>query len=233
MKVAIMQPYFLPYIGYWQLISAVDQFVVLDDVHFINRGWINRNRIVVNHSPAWLTLPLKKASQNKLIHEIEIQDDDGWRNRMGKTLDCSYSKAPSFSAISDFAGELLQKAQGNLSSYLSGMISRICEKLQIQTQIIPTSRDFPKGDLRGQERILDICKKLGATVYINPPGGRALYEPDKFEAEGIQLRFLEAPTKNKLCSGLGDGEQLSIIDTLMHNSQHDICRAVADFKISQ
>jgi hypothetical protein len=227
-----MQPYFLPYIGYWQLIAAVDQFVVLDDVHFINRGWINRNRIVVNNSPAWLTLPLKKASQNKLIHEIEIQDDDGWRKRMEKTLACSYSKASEFFALSNFMAESIQKAQGNLSSYLSDTISRICEMLQIQTQITPTSRNFPKGDLRGQERILDICKQLSATVYINPPGGRALYQAEMFEAQGIQLRFLEAPSKTNLSSGLGNAEQLSILDTLMHNSQEDIRRVIADFKIS-
>jgi hypothetical protein len=80
---------------------------------------------------------------------------------------------------------------------------------------------------------LDICKQLGATIYINPSGGRALYDKEKFQAQGIKLRFLEVPTSAGLCSGLGDGEQLSIIDTLMHNSQNDICRAVADFKISQ
>lgn len=233
MRIAIMQPYFLPYIGYWQLIAAVDQFVVLDDVNYINRGWINRNRIVVNNSPAWLTLPLKKASQNKLIHEIDIQDDDGWRNRMEKTLASSYSKAASFSAGADFLADLLLLAQGNLSSYLSEMISRICAKLGIPTSIIPTSRVFPKGELKGQDRILDICRQLGASQYINPPGGRALYDPEKFQAQGIQLRFLEAPTTTNLCSGLGDGEHLSILDTLMHNSPNDIRRAVTEFKISE
>ena len=228
-----MQPYFLPYIGYWQLIAAVDRFVVLDDVHYINRGWINRNRVVVNNTPAWLTLPLQKASQNKLIHEIEIQEDDGWKNRMEKTLTCSYSKAPMFSSVSDFVASLLQMARGNLSLYLSEVISKISAKFGIQTYIIPTSRVFPKRELKGQERILDICKQLGATIYINPSGGRALYDKEKFQAHGIKLRFLEVPTSAGLCSGVGVGEQLSILDTLMHKSLHDICRSVADYKISE
>ncbi len=232
MRIAIMQPYFLPYIGYWQLIAAADQFVILDDVNFINRGWINRNQIVVNKSPAWLTLPLKKASQNKLIHEIEIQDDDGWKNRMVKTLTCSYSKASSFSTAIEFMTEMIQMAQGNLGTYLSDIISRICAKLLITTSIIPTSRVFPKGGLKGQDRILDICRQLDASQYVNPPGGRELYDPDKFQAQGIQLYFLQTTTTN-LDTGMGIGKPLSILDTLMHNALNEIRQAVADFEISK
>jgi hypothetical protein len=232
MRVAIMQPYFLPYIGYWQLIAAADQFVVLDDVHFIKRGWINRNQIAVDNKPMWLTLPLDKASQNKLIHEITILDDDGWKKRMEKTIRYTYYKSPSFSAVAAVLTELLQQAEGNLSAYLSEMISIISSMLEISTVIVPTSRIFPKRGLSGQERVLDICKQLGATQYINPPGGKALYDPGRFLAEGIRLNFLEAPTKTNLRAGLDNGKPLSILDTLMYNSPNDIRRVVAEFKIS-
>ena len=82
MRIAVMQPYFLPYIGYWQLIRAVDTFVILDDVNYINRGWINRNRISIRGEPCWMTLPLVGASQNKLISEINLLPDDGWKSRL-------------------------------------------------------------------------------------------------------------------------------------------------------
>lgn len=230
MKIAIMQPYFLPYIGYWQLIAAVDQFIILDDVNYINRGWINRNQIVVNNSLAWLTLPLKKASQNKLICEIEILDDNGWRHQMEKTIISSYAKSLEFPIVYDLMTNLIYEAQGNLSYYLSDTISRICKVLKINTQIVKTSREFPKGELRGQDRILDICKKLGAEVYLNLPGGRVLYKKEKFEEEGIQLRFLEVASKIKLSSGLGHHKQISIIDTLMHNSSEDIRSIIENFQ---
>jgi hypothetical protein len=233
MRIAIMQPYFLPYIGYWQLIAAVDRFVVLDDVNYINRGWINRNLIIVNNTAKWLTLPLKKASQNKLIHEIEIHDDDGWRSRMKKTLTSSYCEAVSFSETFDFMTELLQMAQGNLSMYLGKVISKICERLEIRTEVVPTSRIFEKGELKGQDRIIQICKVIGASDYLNPYGGRALYDPRAFEAEGIQLNFLESPTTADLYGGLGMSKPLSILDTLMHNNSSDIRKAIANFGISK
>lgn len=232
MRIAIMQPYFFPYVGYWQLIAAADRFVILDDVNFINRGWINRNQVVVNNSAAWLTLPLNKASQNKLIHDIDILEDDGWKMRMKRTLSHSYSKAPSFSDVSEVIEELLQNAQGNLSSYLSEMIAMVSSRLEVATVITPTSRVFPKKNLKGQERILNICKSLGATRYINLPGGRALYDPVSFQSEGIQLEFLETPAGANLRTGLGIEKPLSILDTLMYNTKAEVKRAVSNFKIS-
>jgi hypothetical protein len=96
MKLAIMQPYIFPYIGYFQLIKAVDKFVIYDDVNFINRGWINRNRILVNGKDSLFTIPLKEASQNKLINDIDVNWDDAWKSKWLKTLEQSYKKAPIF-----------------------------------------------------------------------------------------------------------------------------------------
>lgn len=228
-----MQPYFLPYIGYWQLIAAADKFVLLDDVGFISRGWINRNKITVNNSPAWLTLPLKKASQNKLIYEIEILEDNGWQSRIRKTLRQSYRNAPLFKSVEDISAQLFDIAQGNLSTYLSRTISLVGSVLDIVTEIIPTSRAFPKKTLKGQDRILDICKQLGAQRYINLPGGKELYDFAKFKSEGIELEFLEAPTEINLQTGLGTPHPLSILDTLMYNTLAGIQNSVRDYKIAR
>jgi len=227
-----MQPYFLPYIGYWQLIRAVDKFVVLDDVNYINRGWINRNRIAVDGKAVWMTLPLVGASQNKLICEIDLLPDDGWRARLAAMVGNAYKGTESYPPTSQFFHDLLDCAQGNLSDFLAGSIRRICGLLEIVTEIIPTSRIFPKGELKGQQRILDICKKLGANEYLNPPGGRELYDAELFESRGIKLMFLEPPSGELgLKSGSPSGETLSMLDTLMMNPRGAIQHAASAFKV--
>ncbi len=174
-----MQPYLFPYLGYWQLLAAVDTFVILDDVNFINRGWINRNRIAINGEPAWLTLPLQGASQNRLICDIDIAADDGWKRKMLRTLSTAYAKAPESQNVLALFEQWLAHADGNLSTALHLNLTQVAAVLGITTTIIPSSRIYPKHDLKGQERILDICKREGATIYVNPPGGRELYD-EKF-----------------------------------------------------
>jgi hypothetical protein len=218
MRVAIMQPYFLPYIGYWQLIAAVDVFVLLDDVHYINRGWIARNRIAIAGKAQWLTLPLQGASQNRLICDLDLLADDGWRARMEKTVRHAYSKAPCFEETFAPFAEMLGGAQGNLSAFLAKSIAQIASLLGVRTKIIPTSKAFPKGELRGPQRIIDICKRLGATEYVNPSGGTELYDAREFHEAEIRLYFLGPPLADSgLRSGSGDGTTLSILDTLMMN----------------
>src|SRR4051812_7809722 len=102
MRIAVMQPYFVPYLGYFQLLAAVDKIVLLDDVNFINGGWINRNRIRVNGQPHWLTLPLAQASQNRLINEINIVDDPAWKRKAVRTLELTYQEAPFVDQILPF-----------------------------------------------------------------------------------------------------------------------------------
>ena len=234
MRVAIMQPYFLPYIGYWQLIQAVDKFVVLDDVNYINRGWINRNRISVYGEPHWMTLPLVGASQNRMISEIDLLPDDGWKSCLIKKVEDSYRGESSFLTTIQVFRALLESAQGNLSIFLASSIQRISRLLEIATEIIPTSRIFPKEDLKGQHRILDICIRLGADEYLNPPGGRDLYDAELFAGRGIKLMFLGAPQPDLgLKSGSQGGETLSLLDTLMLNPLEAIRAAVSKFQIQK
>ncbi|MFC5453923.1 WbqC family protein [Prosthecobacter fluviatilis] len=232
MRLAIMQPYFLPYIGYFQLMKAADRFVFLDDVNYINRGWINRNRLRTPQGPAWFTLPLIGASQNRLICEIDIKTDDGWKRSLERTISITYSKAPFFADIFPLFQSWLSSASGNLAQYLSRNLQDIAAWLGLDTQMVPSSSIYPKGELRGQHRILDICLREGADMYVNPPGGRELYDASVFSSSGVQLQFLKPELQNlQLVSAGEDGPVLSILDLMMYNSQQSLRQAVSTFHV--
>jgi hypothetical protein len=234
MRVAIMQPYFLPYIGYWQLIHAVDKFVILDDVNYINRGWINRNRILVNGRPSWLTIPLSAASQNKLILDLSVLPDDGWKDKMRAKVEYAYGKAANFHLTKTFFNHILDEAEGNLSDFLTKSIIKICALFGLTTEIIPSSRIFEKGELRGQDRIIDICKKMGANEYLNPSGGREIYSHAEFNQCGIQLFFLSPGISlEKLQVSDGADENFSILELLMHNDKNMIKNRLANSNLAQ
>ncbi len=219
MRLAIMQPYFLPYIGYFQLMTAVDKFILLDDVNFINRGWINRNRIAVSGEPHWLTLPLVKASQNRLINEIEIVDDETWKTKTMRMLETSYAGAPFAREILPIFSKLLTEAKGRLSPFLYHSLSELADYIGIEVKIEPTSAMYPKGGQSGAARILDICRKEGATAYLNLSGGRELYNLEMFAAHDIELLFLDPNlTALSLRHGGREGPSLSILDLLLFNS---------------
>jgi hypothetical protein len=228
MRLAIMQPYFLPYIGYFQLMSAVDKLVLLDDVNFINRGWINRNRIAVNGEPHWLTLPLKKASQNRLINEIEILDEPLWKRKMMRTVEASYGSAPFATQVLPLFSNMLEDARGLLSGFLFRHLQKVADYLHLETRIEATSAIYPKEGRTGEDRILDICQREGATNYVNLPGGRDLYDAESFASSGIELLFLEPnlPSLTLRHSG-NEGPSFSILDLLMLNPAAAIREAIA------
>jgi hypothetical protein len=219
MRLAVMQPYFLPYIGYFQLLSAVDKLVLLDDVNFINGGWVNRNRIAINGCPRWLTIPLAKASQNRLISEIEIADDPLWMRKTLRTVELGYRSAPFASQILPLFVDMLKEARGSLSTFLFRQLRRVADYIDIDTGIEPSSTVYPKDGRSGQDRILDICTREKATVYVNLSGGRNLYDAYLFASAGIELLFLEPNLQALPLRHSGhEGPSLSILDVLMFNS---------------
>jgi len=234
MRLAIMQPYFLPYLGYFQLMSAVDKIALLDDANFINSGWVNRNRIAVQGEPHWLTLPLARASQNRLINEIEIVDDPVWKRKTIRTVELSYQDAPFAAQILPLLTELLQEARGSLSAFLFYQLRRLGDYIGIPTEIEQTSAKYPKEGLTGQRRILDICVREGASTYVNLPGGRSLYDAKVFASAGIELLFLDPnfPEITLRHSGQ-EGPCLSILDLLMFNSVSAIRAAAEMFRLSR
>ncbi len=232
MKLAIMQPYIFPYIGYFQLINAVDKFVIYDDVNYINKGWINRNKILVNNNETLFTIPLHKASQNKKIKEIEINYTQKGINKFIKTIQNSYSKTPNYSKVSAFVESiLLHKTYNNISELNTYSIKQICNYLNITTPIIESSSIYENEKLKAQYRILDICKKEKATVYINPIGGKEIYDKSLFEEQNIDLFFIKSEPVIYSQYKENFVPFLSIIDIMMFNSKETIQHFLSKYQL--
>jgi len=219
MRLAIMQPYFFPYIGYFQLINAVDTFVIYDDVNFINRGWINRNNLLASGKSELITLQLSGASQNKLINEIGVGSN---RKKLLRNIAQKYSKAPLYKQVFPMIEQIMTYDQDNLALFLGYSLKLICDYLEIKTHW-QMSSDLKKDNaLKGQYKILSIGKELGAAQYINPPGGKHLYDGALFFQNGIKLSFIEDKSHPYKQFGSDFVPHLSIIDVMMFNSKSSI-----------
>lgn len=222
MKLGIMQPYFLPYIGYWQLINAVDEYVICDDVNFIRHGWINRNRMLINNEPRLFNIQMLSASPNKLINQIEMSQDNIWKEKLLKTIKYCYSKAPYYKEVYPIIQDIIMCNESNLSKYIEYSIRIICKYLNINTKIIISSSLNKNNELKGQDRPIHICKILGATEYYNAIGGQELYSYKDFQDNGIKLRFLEADKIEYKQYSSDFIPNLSILDVMMFNSVEEI-----------
>jgi hypothetical protein len=231
MTIAIMQPYIFPYIGYFQLINAVDKFVIYDDVNFINKGWINRNNILVGGKPHLFTIPLKDASQNKLINEVHLLKNDPWRKKLLKTIQQSYQKAPNYQKVFALIEEIVNFEPETIHELTLVALSRVCAYMGINTEIVPSSDIYNNKDLKGPERILDICKQENAVHYINPVGGMELYDKVLFEREGIKLNFLKSVAGPYSQFQNAFVPWLSVIDILMFNDTGKVTALLKDYEL--
>jgi len=231
-KLAIMQPYFLPYIGYWQLINAVDQHVIYDDVNYIKGGWINRNNILVNGEAKLINLRLNRASSNKLINEIEVVQSDIYNKKLLKTIKESYSKAPFYNEVFPIVESVIYQDETNLAKYLTFAIKEVCRYLNIDTEILLSSEITKNKELKSQDKVIEICNLLSADQYINVIGGQELYSANDFEEHGIELKFLE--THNITYHQIGKNEfipNLSILDAMMFNGPEQINVMLNDYEL--
>lgn len=220
MKLAVMQPYIFPYIGYFQLIKAVDTFVFYDDVAFIKGGWINRNNILLNQEKQRITIPLKKPSPNKLINEIEINLESKDYLKLKPKIQQAYSRAPYFKEVFPIIEHLLNKKLTNISRLAAHSITEICQYLGLSTQFLFSSIDFPQTKGRDRaDRLIEIAKQKGAHTYINSIGGQALYEKKYFKEHGIDLFFIKTKDIQYTQKTPEFQPNLSIIDVLMNNSK--------------
>lgn len=219
MKLAIMQPYLFPYLGYFQLIRAVDAFVVYDDVNFINRGWINRNNILSQGHAQLFTMELEGASQNKLINEVGVA---GRNEKLLKSIRQSYGKAPYFAEVFPLIEAILNNPEKNLARFLDDQLRQICAYLGLTPEWHISSELKKDNTLRGQEKILAICQELGASHYINVPGGRELYDQESFVERGLQLSFIQSRAVSYRQFGKEFVPNLSIIDVMMFNEREEI-----------
>ena len=225
-----MQPYLFPYIGYFQLIKAVDKFVILDDVNYIKKGWINRNRILVNGKDHLFSIPIKNISQNKLICECELSDDM-WQKKFLKTIEMSYKKAPFFDDVFPLISYIVTSKEKNLSHFILSHLKRIFDFLNLEVCIIPSSSVYKTSGLKAQEKIIDICKKEHTTQYLNPIGGMDLYDKNRFLEENIQLNFLKTNNVTYFQNSNNFIPWLSIIDVLMFNSKKEILTMLTNYNL--
>lgn len=223
MKVAIMQPYFLPYIGYWQLINSVDIFVVYDNIKYTKKGWINRNRMLRYDTDTTFTLPLKSASDSLDIRERELASDFNC-DKILNQLDAAYRKAPGFAACWPLVERIIRYEDSNLFGFLHHSVIQICQHLGITTPIVISSTIPIDHALRGTDKVLAICHALGTDTYINPIGGTALYDREHFAENGIALHFLQSKLIPYDQFGAQFVPWLSIIDLLMFNDLPAITR---------
>lgn len=220
MKLAIMQPYLFPYIGYWQLMNAADIFVSYDDVNYINRGWINRNNILLNGQAHLITLPLTGASQNKLINEIDISDAERNKRKFLQTIQMAYKKAPFFEEVYGLLESIMGNPEENIAKFNFYSFQKVATYLGMNTKLVVSSEIVKDNSLKGDNKISSMCQLLGATHYINPIGGIEIYHDEKFTSHNIDLSFIKTDFsriaykqfKNEFVQGL------SIIDILMFNS---------------
>ena len=232
MTLAIMQPYVLPYIGYVQMLNAVDTFVFYDDVAFINRGWINRNRVLVNGREYLFTIPLKEASQNKLICDVQLADDPKWRSKLLRTIEQSYRKAPEFTTVMPITERIINSQAATIAEYIFHSFTELTTHLGITTRLVASSSLYENSHLKAQDRIVDICRQEGADQYVNAIGGQELYQPTAFEAIGCQLRFIKPrPITYPQVGGGPFVPWLSILDLLMNLSAEAIRPLLTEFDL--
>tara|TARA_R110002153_G_scaffold64821_3_gene173692 strand:+ start:56353 stop:56997 length:645 start_codon:yes stop_codon:yes gene_type:complete len=188
MKIAIMQPYFAPYLGYFQLINEVDLFVFYDDVNFINRGWINRNNVTINGNLKLFTIPLIKSSQNKKIKDIEVNWNSKEMNKLLKTFRLNLKNKPKAMKIVE---SIFQYKPKNISDTSILSIKLFCKELGIKTKFEKSSEI---KYIKSKDRLLNlvqICKSKNISNYINAEGGQKLYTKEDFNINGINLKFLK------------------------------------------
>lgn len=220
MKTAIMQPYMFPYIGYFQMVKAVDTFVFYDDVGFIKGGWINRNKILANSKEMYITLPLDNISSNKLITETKISDNYKNRTKLLKSIEQNYKKAPFFDDTFPIIKDIIETDYPSIASFAADSVIKTAEYLGIETNFVFSSESFPETkSLERTERILEINKLLHTSTYINAIGGTELYDKEYFAKHNIPLFFIKSHSSIHYKQFSNEFvPHLSMIDVIMHNS---------------
>ena len=227
MKVAIMQPYFLPYIGYFQLISEADVFVVYDNIKYTKKGWINRNRLLLNGKDALFTLPLASASDTLDIRDRRIAPGFD-RSSLLNQFRGAYAKAPQFASVFPWLSGLVAQEGDNLFDYILESILKVRSLLELGAEVIRSSAISHEPNLSGKDRVLGICRSLGASTYVNPIGGLDLYDRTEFRDHGVDLRFLRSGPVTYPQFGGTFIPSLSILDVLMFNPLPEVRRHVRE-----
>lgn len=229
-RIGIMQAYFLPYIGYFQLIHAVDEFIIYDNIQYTKKGWINRNRILQGHETAYFTLPLKKDSDFLDIGERTIAASFQ-PEKMLRRIETVYHKAPCYPDTADLLNRIFCYEERNLFRYILHSLQEVCSFLEIRTPIIISSELHYHNELKGEEKVIAICKERGCEQYINAIGGMSLYHPEAFMREGMELRFIQPHIQEYPQFSSVFVPNLSILDVLMFNPRQKVRQMLSDYRL--
>lgn len=217
---AIMQPYFLPYLGYFQLVRAVDTFVIYDNIEFSKGGWVQRNRILLNGVDALFSLPLKKDSDYLDIRDRRLADTfPTERVKLLRRIDAAYHRAPEHARIMPLVEACFVYESDNLFDFIRHSVQLISDHLGLTTRFVVSSTLTADRHLKGQERVLGICREMGCRTYVNAINGQAMYDRPTFEAHGINLRFIKMHQIEYPQFDHAFIPNLSIVDVLMFNPQ--------------
>jgi len=230
MKVGIMQPYFLPYIGYWQLLNAVDVFVIYDNIQYTKKGWFNRNRCLLNGKDELFSINLKKDSDFLNVNERFLSSEYR-RNKLIAIFQNAYCKAPMNKEVMPFFGEIINCQEENLFKYIYNSVIKICEYLDIKTKIVISSSVNIDHSLKAENKVLAFCKGLGAEIYINSIGGIELYSKEMFKEQGIELNFIKS---KPIVYKQFDNEfvaNLSILDVMMFNNKDIVKQFLKEYEL--
>jgi hypothetical protein len=212
--------------------NAVDEFVIYDNIEYTKKGWINRNRILNNGIDSFITIPLKKDSDYLNVRERFLADS--WsveRKKMLNKITESYRKAPNFADVYGFIEKSILYEDYNLFNFVLNSLNLIKEYLEIRTPFVISSTVPIDHSLKSKEKVIEICKARGLDIYVNPIGGRQLYNKVDFESEGIKLHFLKT---GEIKYNQFNNEfipYLSIIDLMMFMKKQDVKQALGVFSL--
>jgi len=224
MNLAIMQPYFLPYIGYLQLLDSVDKLILYDNLKYTKKGWINRNRYLVNGDWKYFTVSLEKDSDFKVISErnVTLEFISKGRQDILRKLKGAYGRAPYFSEVEPILTEVFSYESANLFDYVLNSIKLLIDWLEIEVEIIASSTVEIPPELTGSDMVLSYCQAMKATSYHNPIGGVSLYSQSDFRRQNIDLKFIQTRNFSYRQFDSDFVTNLSIIDVMMFNEKDEV-----------
>lgn len=226
-----MQPYLFPYIGYFQLVKSADLFLLHDDAQWIKGGWINRNYILKQNVPKLWTLPVRRGSSTASINQRDFVPSSSTEvKKLIRFLMDAYRNAPCFDEVMPLVVSIISNPTRRVSHLIGHSISLICGYLGINIKISYTSTYRITSDLKGQSKVIELCKRSGATSYINPAGGTSLYGLTDFARNSLELKFL-TPNPEVLTNSSPISQPVSIIHDLMNYDREEINRRLTQFSL--
>lgn len=229
--ISIMQPYIFPYIGYFQLINAVDKFVFYNDVSFMKKGWIHRNRILLNGKDFLFTIPCAEISQNRRICDTRIVFNAKEKNKLLMTIEQAYRRAPFFETSYELIEKILFKNFTCIDELAMESIKEVSRFLDLKTHFVESKDRYANEELKKGDRLIDICLRENIDSYINALGGQEIYTKEYFKERGVNLQFIKT---GLVTYSQFDNEfvpWLSIIDVLMFNEREKISTYLLNFEL--